>query len=276
MFYQPATIEEALAAKAELGDAARFVAGGTDLVVALRKGRPAPEHVIDLGRVAGLDDLGEVGGFLRVGAGVCHRRLEESGVTALAQAAATVGGPQIRNLGTVGGQIGTASPAGDVSIALLALKAECELFSLARGARRLPLAEMFVSYAKTALAPDELLTAIYVPLGRRSAFHKIGKRKAVAISLVVVAASVAPDGDVGLGLGCVGPIPLTCKPAEALLRERGLGDATIDEAAALVEQAVAPIDDHRGSADYRRAMAKTLTRRLLRQLAPGQRERGQR
>jgi CO/xanthine dehydrogenase FAD-binding subunit len=266
MYYQPVTLDEALQIKAELGGAGHFVAGGTDLVVGMRKGKARPEHVVDLGRVEELTTLSEVDGRLRIGAGVTHARLEDSSFVALAAATATVGGPQIRNLGTVGGQIGTASPAGDVSVALLALRAECELVSKSRGRRRLPIDEMFVSYAKTALEPDELLEAVYVPLGGRSAFHKIGKRNAVAISVVVAAVSVGSGGEVGIGLGCVGPTPLRCPPAESYLAEHGLTEAAIAQAGELVEAYVEPIDDHRGSADYRRSMAGRLTQRLLRQV----------
>ncbi len=266
MYYQPVTLDEVLQLKAELGETGRFVAGGTDLVVGIRKGRPRPEHVVDLCRVDALKELGEADGWLRIGAGVTHSRLEGSTIRALAASTATVGGPQIRNLGTIGGQIGTASPAGDVSVALLALRAECELLSKARGRRRLPLDEMFVSYAKTALEPDELLEAVYVPLGGRSAFHKIGKRNAVAISVVVAAVSLSSGGEVGIGLGCVGPTPLRCPPAESYLAEHGLTEVAMKEAGELVEAYVEPIDDHRGSADYRRAMAGRLTQRLLRQV----------
>lgn len=266
MYYQPATLDEALQIKAELGETGHFVAGGTDLVVGMRKGKLRPENVVDLGRVEELTALGEAEGWLRIGAAVTHSQLESSTITALAASTATVGGPQIRNLGTVGGQIGTASPAGDVSVALLALRAECELVSKARGRRRLPLDEMFVSYAKTALAPDELLEAIYVPLGSRSAFHKIGKRNAVAISIVVAAVAVDAKGEVGIGLGCVGPTPLRCPPAESYLAEHGLTEAAVTQAGELVEAYVEPIDDHRGSADYRRSMAGRLTQRLLRQV----------
>ncbi len=266
MYYQPTTVEGALKIKAAHQASARFVAGGTDFVVGLRKGRERPEHLIDLSRIEALREVGEEGAWLRVGAGVTHAALESSALTALAVATASVGGPQIRNLGTVGGQIGTASPAGDVSVALLALKAEIELVSLARGRRRLPLSEMFLRYATTALADDEMIAAVYVPTNRKSAFHKIGKRRSVAISVAVVAVSVGLDGDVGIGLGCVGPTPLRCFPAETYLAEHERDDVAIEKAGELVEAYVEPIDDHRGSADYRRAMAGRLTKRLLREL----------
>jgi len=111
-----------------------------------------------------------------------------------------------------------------------------------------------------------MLLFVDVPLGRRSTFYKIGKRDAVAISLVMAAASVGPSGDVALGLGCVAPIPFRPKQAEAHLREHGLCEASIDTAAKLASEEVSPISDHRGGAEYRRAMVETLVRRLLREL----------
>ena len=120
MYFQPKNLDEALEIKAKLGADGTLLAGGTDLVVGIRKGRTQVSNFIDLSKVAELGELQEQDGFLRIGAATVHRRLESCAHKALADAAATVGGPQIRNLGTVGGQIGTASPAGDVSVALIA------------------------------------------------------------------------------------------------------------------------------------------------------------
>lgn len=268
MLHQPKTIEEALALKARVAPAS-FIAGGTDFVVGVRKGRRSFGTLIDLSAVAGLDTIEQRDGSLRIGSMVRHAQLERSELTALAAACETVGGPQIRNLGTIGGQLGTASPAGDVSVALLALCAEVELMSL-RGTRRMPLAEFFVGPGRTVLATDELIAAVIVPAGpnmRRSVFYKIGKRDAVAISLVMAAASIGPAGDVALGLGCVAPVPLRPVRAEAYLSQGKLDAARIAEAAIIVGEEVSPISDHRGGAQYRRAMAITLTRRLLAQLA---------
>ena len=262
MYHRPASLDEALALKHHLGASAAFLAGGTDLVVGVRKGKAPPYAIIDLSLIAALAELRDEGDRLRIGALCTHARLERSGVAALAAACETVGGPQIRNLGTVGGQLGTASPAGDVSVALIALDAEVELASV-RGVRALPLAELFVGPGRTVMAPDELVLAVTVPTARRSAFYKIGKRDAVAISLVMAAASVGADGRVAIGLGCVAPVPLRARRAEAHLAAHGLNAAAIEAAAEIVASEVAPISDHRGGADYRRTMAATLTRRLL-------------
>jgi len=271
VYRAPTTIAQALDLKASLGAAASFLGGGTDLVVGVRKGRRTIDQIIDLGRVEALVGVEVDGEALRIGAMTRLAQLERLDVEALAGACATVGGPQIRNLGTIGGQLGTASPAGDVSVALLALGADVELASARAGLRRIALADFFVGPGRTVLEADELVTAVLVPRGRRSSFLKIGKRDAVAISLVMGAASIGPKGDVEIGLGCVAPTPLRPRRAQAHLAAYGqLDPRVIDEAAALVGEEVSPIDDHRGGAAYRRAMAMTLTRRLLQTLAAGE------
>lgn len=262
MIHRPESIDEALALKSRLGLGATLLAGGTDVVVGVRKGKTRVETYIDLSRIGALADVRREDDKLVIGAMCTHARLEATGITALAMACETVGGPQIRNLGTIGGQLGTASPAGDVSVALLALDAEVELASV-RGARTLGLADFFVGPGRTVMAPDEMVLSVTVSTARRSDFYKIGKRDAVAISLVMAAASVDAHGDVAIGVGCVAPVPFRPRRAEAHLRAHGLSERTADEAAELVAAEVKPITDHRGSADYRRAMAATLTRRLL-------------
>jgi probable selenate reductase FAD-binding subunit len=265
MFHRPESIDEALALKSRLGAAGTFLAGGTDLVVGIRKEKTKVQEFIDLSRIAGLDGVYREGDRLRIGALCTHATLEREGITALAAACETVGGPQIRNLGTIGGQLGTASPAGDVSVALIALDADCEIAST-RGTRVISLTDFFVAPGRTALAPDEMVLSVTVPTNRKSAFYKIGKRDAVAISLVMAAASVTDDGAVSIGIGCVAPVPFRPKKAEAHLRANGLGDEAIEEAAAIAMSEVKPITDHRGSAEYRRAMSAVLVRRLVRSL----------
>lgn len=261
MYHRPETLEDALALKSQLGRSGTCLAGGTDVVVGIRKGKTRVEQFIDLSRLQGLAGADRDGDRLRIGALCTHRTLEASGLTALAEACATVGGPQIRNLGTVGGQLGTASPAGDVSVALLALEADVELASV-RGRRTIPLTELFVGPGRTSMAPDELIVFVTVSATRPSAFYKIGKRDAVAISLVMAAASIGDEGPV-VSLGCVAPVPMRARTAEAHVREFGLTEAAIAEAGRLAAIEVRPITDHRGSADYRRAMAGALTARLL-------------
>jgi carbon-monoxide dehydrogenase medium subunit len=268
MFYQPKTVEEALELKARLGTAARFLAGGTDLVVMMKKGRLTLEDVVDLSHLSVLSQTRDEGETLYVGALCAHRALETWPIQVLASAARQVGGPQIRNRGTVGGNVGTASPAGDVSVALLALDAEVELLSL-HGMRMLPLREFFLGVGRTAIAEDELIAGFRFRRPARSAFYKNGKRNSVAISVVCAGVSLDDDGHPAIALGSVASTPLRLLKTEAFLRERGLDPETAQEAGRLASEEVRPITDHRASADYRRAVAGVAVTRLLTQLMPG-------
>lgn len=178
----------------------------------------------------------------------------------------TVGGPAIRNRGTIAGNLGTASPAGDGCVALLALDASVELSHASRGVRTVPIAGYFTGFRKTALLPDELVTAVTIPANWRSAWYKIGKRGSINISLVCCAIGLSPRGDVRIGFGCVAPTVIRSHGAEAIIARDGFTDAAIESAAQAAMNDVSPIDDHRASAAYRRAMCGVLTRRLLRQL----------
>lgn len=262
MFYQPSTLEEALEIKKTLRDKGTFIAGGTDIIVSIRKEKRSVENFIDLSRIKALRGLDHQENWISIGAMTNHAELEQLEITALAEAAKTVGGPQIRNLGTVGGQLGSGSPAGDVSTALIGLKAELELVSL-RGTRRMPVADFFIGLNQTALKNDELISRIFVPTNRTSAFHKIGKRNAVAISIVMAAVSIGSKGDIAIGVGCVAPIPFRCSKTEQALEKKLFNKELIQLAAKLVTEEVSPISDHRGSADYRRAMSGILVKRLL-------------
>lgn len=266
MFHQPASMAEALALKSRLGGEARFLAGGTDLVVQAEKGRLALTTVVDLGRIGELAETRDDGDWLFVGATCVHRALESWDVAVLAQAARTVGGPQIRNRGTVGGNVANASPAGDVSVALLALDATVELASV-RGLRSMPLSEFFVHVGKTAIAPDELILGFRFKRPRASAFYKVGKRNAVAISVFCLGAAIGQDGHPTLAVGSMAPTPLRLARTEAYLKAEGLSPETIKEAGRLASEEVSPISDHRASADYRRGIAGPLVSRLLTQLA---------
>lgn len=264
-FYQPTTLVEALTLKANLGTDAYFLAGGTDLVVLRNRGRIKGEHWIDLSRLAELNTLEESSGTLRIGAGCPHVRLESTRFTALAQAAASVGGPQIRHRGTVGGNVGNASPAGDVSVALLAHNAEIELTNL-QGTRRLKLTEFFVGPGRTVIAPDEMISAFYMDANLHSAWFKLGKREATAISVVCAAVAVDGEGRAYIALGSVAPRPTRVPEAEALIAQKGLSPETALEAGAIVKERIVPITDHRASAEYRRDVAGSMVTRLLTEL----------
>lgn len=266
MFFQPTSIRDALARKAELRESAQFVAGGTDLVVLMNHGKAAPKNLIDLTHCRALYRLRRVNGRFELGGNVTFAACAELTIGALAAASLGVGGPGIRELGTLAGNLATASPAGDGSTALLALDADVELAST-RGSRRLPLSDFFLGYRKTALAPDEIIRAISIPSTYRSAWAKVGKRGAVNISIVAAAVARTPDDKIRIALASVAPTPIRCRRAEKLLAEEGLGRDAIRRASDLVRDEITPIDDHRAGADYKRHLSGVLVRRLLERLS---------
>ena len=262
MFHQPKTIEEALELKAELRERGPFIAGGTDLVVLMNAGKAAPENFIDLTHVKGLNAIHRHNGTMELAGNVTHAQCGRLPVRCLAQASLSVGGPGIRELGTIAGNLATASPAGDGSTALLALDAEVELRSV-RGTRRLPLDKFFVAYRKTALASDELITRVFIPANYKSDWLKNGKRGAVNISVVAAAVAVTPKKEVRIALASVAATPLRCYKAEQFLSKNGLGPDSIRRGIELVRGEIKPITDHRASADYKTHLAGVMVRRLL-------------
>jgi CO/xanthine dehydrogenase FAD-binding subunit len=272
-FLCPTSWEEALAAKAERPEALP-IQGGTDVMVELNFDVHRPAALLDLGRVrdlAGWDTLTD--GTLRVGAGVSYARLiTELGdrLPGLAQAARTVGSPQIRNRGTVGGNIGAASPAGDAHPPLLAADAVVEVESAARGVRLVPVTEFYLGVKRNALEPDELIRAFRsVPAAGPQYFAKIGTRNAMVIAVCSFSIALFPgERRVGTGLGSAAPTPRRAYPAEEFLAAEADWDADLDPAVAarfgeLVAAAASPIDDVRGTADYRRHALGVLARRAL-------------
>ncbi|RZU76769.1 CO/xanthine dehydrogenase FAD-binding subunit [Micromonospora kangleipakensis] len=272
-FLSPTSWAEALAAKAAYPEAVP-IAGGTDVMVELNFDRRRPPALLDLTRIGELVEWGTDGGLLRVGAGVTYRRIiAELGdrMPGLAMAARTVGSPQIRNRGTVGGNLGSASPAGDALPPLLAAGGLVELASV-RGVRRLPVAEFFTGPKRSVRAPDELIAAFLLPMERgRHQFAKIGTRNAMVIAVCSFALALRPaTGEVGTGIGSAGPTPLRAVDAERFLAGElpwqtgaGLPDPLIRRFGELVVAAAAPIDDVRGSAAYRRHALSVLARRTL-------------
>jgi CO/xanthine dehydrogenase FAD-binding subunit len=253
-------LDEALGFLQEWPDATPL-AGGTDLMVEVNAGLARPERVLSLRRVPEL----QVWDDGKIGAGVTWRRLQEAGNPALAQAARTIGSPQIRNAGTLGGNAGTASPAGDGLTFLAAADAEIELASAAVK-RKVPWDRFFVGVKRTTRRPDELITSVVVPgdIPGRQAFGKVGIRSAMVISIVVCCVLRADDGATRVALGSVAPTPMRAREAERMISaERHPSTAALDEFARLVAGEVRPITDHRATADYRRHAAGVLARRLL-------------
>ncbi|MGH9120124.1 MAG: FAD binding domain-containing protein [Acidimicrobiales bacterium] len=273
-FLRPSTWTEALEAKAEHPEAVP-IAGGTDVMVELNFDRRRPPALIDLTRVGELQEWDAENGSVRLGAGVTYTRLITEladRLPGLAIASRTVGSPQIRNRGTVGGNLATASPAGDAHPPLLAGDAVVEAESLTGGPRDIPIADFFTGPKRSALAPHELIAAVRVPTATGpQQFSKIGTRNAMVIAVASFAVALDPERRrVGTGIGSAGPTPLRAPAAEDLagaeLDWDGRGPLDDDLArrfAALVAEAAAPIDDVRGSAAYRRHTVAVMARRTL-------------
>jgi len=251
----PRTLDEALRLKAERPEAVP-IQGGTDLMVELNFDRSRPPALLNLNEVAELRGWSRENGSLRLGSGLTYTEamaLSEP-LRALAEASRTVGGPQIRNRGTIGGNLGTASPAGDALPPLLVYGAEVELAG-SGGARTLPLRDFLVGPKRNALAEDELIVAVRVrPAGSRQTFMKVGPRNAMVIAVVSLTLCVDEEvGEIRASFGSAGPVP-------------GVVTAPLDEAEELpdrVAEAASPIDDVRGTARYRRHALRVLTARAL-------------
>ncbi len=278
----PSTLAEALAALAEqsaLGPT-RLIAGGTDVLVEIEHGAAPPRSLIDISRLPGLDQVSLSDGRIHIGPLVTHNLAVASPVLRqhawpLARACWEVGAPQIRNRGTIAGNLATASPANDTIPALWVLDASVTLAS-ARGSRTLAFPDFFRGVRKTALQPDEIIVDISFPLppaSVRGTFIKAGLRPAQAISLVNIAVVLDFAGDTvtsaRIAFGSVAPTIVRAEAAEAALIGHPLTPERIAEAARLIQEAISPIDDVRASAAYRRHLAGVITRRALDQLAAG-------
>ena len=253
----PRSLDEALALKAERPEAVP-IQGGTDLLVELNFDRRRPEAILNLNEVPELRGWSRENGTLRLGAGLRYIEAETGPLAellpALAEASRTVGSPQIRNRGTLGGNLGTASPAGDALPPLLVCEGEVELVSI-RGTRTLALTEFLVGPKRNALEPDELITAVRVSVGAaRQTFMKVGPRNAMVIAVVSLALAADREREeIRAAYGSAGPVP-------------GLVRCPLSEAASLPDRVAShasPIDDVRGTAAYRRHALSVLVARAL-------------
>ena len=278
-YVAPATLDTALEVLSTHGDAARPIAGGTDLLVELdRAGHAGVQTLVDLGRIPGLAEITEDDDGIHLGPSVTHNQVVASQVCRtrllpLAQACLEIGSPQLRNRATVAGNIVTASPANDTISALLALGASVEVSSV-QGRHRVALAEFITGFRTTQLVPGELLTDIVVPPldpDQRGIFVKLGLRRAQAISVVHLTAVVRlTDGlvtDAALALGSVAPTVVLVPGLGPLLRGRPLDAAAIGDVAAAASRTATPIDDLRAPAEFRSELVGTMTLRAFSALA---------
>jgi CO/xanthine dehydrogenase FAD-binding subunit len=275
-YYEPRTIIEACQIMAELKDRARPLAGGTDLLVNMKKGIVSPESVVSLCEIQDLGDIESSGTILRIGA--CHTisGLAASDVLrqrfrALSTSSGSLGSPLIRNLATAGGNIVSARPAADLPPSLMAYGASVILKS-ASGERILPLHDFFLGPGQTVMEADEILSEILVPNpppGSGAAYIKLGNRRSLEIAVVNVVSFIALDDRAEtirksrIVLGAVAPVPLRAVFAEQLLKGEKPGDLLFHRAAEAAASECMPIDDFRGSARYRRAMVEVLVERAL-------------
>jgi len=272
----PRTLSEALEVLHESPEAVPL-AGGTNLLVDLRGRRRTAGCLLDIGRLEELRGVSVDAGWIVVGAGTTIAEFTRRGVIVehgapLSAAARVFAAPPVRNRATIGGNLVDASPAADCAPPLLALDAHVELRSI-RGKRLLPIDQFFVGVRRTARKPDEILTAVRWPIpAGRSAYRKVGRRKADAVSVASVAVRAALDESgvcrtVRIALGAVAPIPVRAREAEGALVGHRLSPDAIAAAAGFASETAQPIDDIRGSAAYRRRVVGVIVRRLLEEVS---------
>ena len=277
-YHSPETIDEALSILTEHGEDARPISGGTAMVNLLKQSLVFANHMVSLRKLPGMSDISFADGQLRVGALVSHQEMVTSDlvkehVPLLSEVYSRIATVKIRNMGTVGGGLAHADPSQDPPPALIILGAQVRLVS-GRGERVLEVSDLFNDYYETAIEPGEILTEIIVPAADQdatSAYLKFLPRTADDYPTVGVAVTAKVEGDrfvsVGIALNAVAPTPVRASAVEeALVGQQVTGEA-IRDASELVRQHLDPLDDYRGSADYKRDMAVVFTRRALQQVA---------
>jgi len=280
-FFSPTTLAEAARILADHNGDGRALAGGTDLLIRMKRGQWTPRAVVSLNRIAGLNDIA-LNGELKLGARVTLNQLIRSPIIreyfpVLAQTARNMAGVQVRTLATVGGNLCNASPSADMSPPLMALNARAVIVGAA-GERVVPLDEFFVGPGKSVLQPGEILRELLAPHGEnapRASYKKLEHRAAMDIAMVGVGVAVkirkSETGilncaDARIVLGAVAPTPIRARRAEEILRGNELTQERIGEAARVAAEEAKPIDDVRSSAWYRREMVQVLTQRQLLEL----------
>ena len=273
-YYAPATAEEAIGLLQQLGPEAKILSGGMSLIPLMRLRLAAPRYLIDINRIAGLAEIEETDGFLRIGALTREAELEGSDLVRakypiLAETAAVIGDPLVRNRATVGGNLAHADPANDHPATMLALAAEV-VATGPTGERRIPITSFFTGFFATALAPDEILTEIRIPIPpprSGGAYVKL-ERKVGDFATAGVAAQLTLGGDgiceqVRIGLTNVGSMPIEALQAEEVIRGTSMEPEVVRQAAQLAAAASDPSSDLRGSVEYKRDLVRVLTIRAL-------------
>ena len=278
-YARPESLDEATALMSERVPSVRALAGGTDLLAELRDAPDGPDTIVDIGHLQELKGIEETEAGLRIGSLTTHSEIMRDPlvarhVPAMADAARSMGSVQIRNRGTIGGNLASGVPSLDGAPVLLALDALVTVAST-RGRRLVPISEFFVGPRRTVLAPDELLVEVILPramLGRPAAFWKFGLRRGQALALVNAAASLAVEGggrigDVRIALGAVAPTLIRARRAETVLAGLSAGsglEGALSQAGEVAASEARPIDDFRSSAAYRRDLIRVGTVRVLR------------
>lgn len=280
-YYRPDTLEETLRMMEELGVQKKVLVGGTDLMSGVRSGKiTLPENIIDVTRVKELTTVDDAGDIVRIGAAKKLSEIESSQIVRnkfpiLAEAISTMGSFQIRNMGTIGGNLCNASPAADTAPPLLVLDANVEIASIKRN-RTVHMNKFFLAPGKTVVDSNEIVTKIQIPASLshdKWGFVKLGRRKAFTLSIISIAVLLKVQDnifeDARIALGSVAPTPVRITKAETFLKGKSVSEGVIDEASLMVRDETKPISDVRASAEYRREMSYELTKNLLMKLSKG-------
>lgn len=271
-YHRPNSLEQAVSMLSELGEQAKFLAGGQSLIPLMKLRFASPAHLVDLNFISGTSYIREEYGTLRFGALTRHREIEDSEIAAkvpiLRDCAAGIADVQVRNRGTIGGSLAEADPSGDWAVALLTLSAEVHCLG-PRGERSLPLAQFVKDAYTTALERDELIQEVTVkfpPKGSGGAYLSC-KRAAPVYPTATAAVELTVDGevcqDISIALGCVGLTPIRAKEAEAVLRGRKISEKSLASAQEAARTAADPQPDMRGSAEYKRVLVGALVKRAI-------------
>jgi CO/xanthine dehydrogenase FAD-binding subunit len=278
-YHEPNTIRDACSLLSEFGKEASILAGGTDLVIQMKRGRLSPKHLVNIKRIEGLDAIHEEAGGFRLGALVTIADIATHAGLRLAlpmvvNSAQSIGSLQIRNVATIGGNLCNASPAADMAPSLLVLEAEVCIAG-PHGSRTIPITDFFVGPGKVDLQADEFLVEIRIPnpvKNTKMVFYKLGPRKAMDCSVVSVAAAMCLNPSTGacekarIALGAVSRTPVRVRRAERLIEGKVADKIPLTQIAEAIRQEIHPISDVRASAGYRYETAVNLAMRAVRSL----------